>query len=266
MARNREFTGMSQLEQEFELEMADDGELEAAGITEEEFEDLPADGEVSEGHQLASESGDYAERFYELSLREYESELEVDSAVNEILHEIEQEFFFKRLRSGWDRFKKKGIGKLVNKAVSMAAGKIPAFQALTGITQLARGDLNGMIGSLAKAGIGAALPGGAVALDALKNVGFGESELGDDSRPAWESVVSIAREAYEHLANNLTERADDPLEASRLATDAFRTALQKHRADGGAQIQRSDTTRPGSVRRKRRIRLNRGDILIVHCE
>jgi hypothetical protein len=270
VARNREFTDMSQLEQEFELEMEDDDEREAADATDEEFEDLPVEGESPDDdeHELGDDPGestDYAERLHELSLREYESESEIDGALGDVLTEMEHEFFLGKLRSGWNRFKKKGIGKLVNKAMKMAAGKIPAFQALSGITRLARGDLKGMIGSLAKAGIGAAIPGGGVALDALKGLGFGEGELADDNRPAWEGVVSVAREAYEHLANNITERADEPLEASRVASDAFRTALQKQRSGGAPQARRVGARGPAG-QRKRRIRLRRGDILIVHCD
>ena len=266
MARNREFTDMSQLEREFELEMEDDDELEASGTDADELEALPEEGESVDDSELddsAQESSDYANRFHELSLREFESESEVDGAVHEILNEMEQEFFFGKLRRGWAKFKKKGIGRLVNKALKYASGKIPAIQALKGVTQLARGDLKGMVGSLAKAGLGAAIPGGAVALDAVKNLGF-ESEVADDNKPAWENIVDLTRDAYEHLANNITENADQPLEASRIATDAFKTALQNQQSGAVARPGRSGTRRPGA--RKRRIRLQRGDVLIVHCD
>ena len=267
MARNRGFTDLSQLEREFELEMEEDAELETI---DDEFETLPEESESLDDSELdddTRDSTDYANRFYELSQREFESESEVDGAVSEILNEMEQEFFFGKLRRGWDRFKKKGIGKLVNKAVKYAGSKIPAIQALKGVTQLARGDLKGLVGSLAKAGLGAAIPGGAVALDAVKHLGF-ESEVAEDNRPAWESIVDVTRDAYEHLANNITEHADQPLEASRLATDAFRTALQNQQAGGAARTGRQGTgTGTGrSGGRKRRIRLKRGDVLIVHCE
>ena len=118
---------MSQLEREFKLDMEGDEELEAIGSGEDEFEDLPLEGEGPDGdHELddtGQESSDYADRLHELSLREYESESEIDSALNEVLNDMEQEFFFGKLRRGWNRFKKKGLGKLLNKAVSMAAGR-----------------------------------------------------------------------------------------------------------------------------------------------
>jgi hypothetical protein len=252
MARNRDYSGFSDLEQEFELEMEDDQDVREAESMDEEFE-APEE----ELDDRSDESSDYAERLYELSLREYESESEADSAVNEVLNEIEQDFFFKKLRKGWSKFKKGALGKLVNKGLKLAGGQIPGLQALKGITSLARGDLKGMLGSLVKAGVSSAIPGGGVALDALKTLGFKETEQPEDNRDAWENVVDVAREAYDHLASNMTERADDPLEATRLATDAFKAGLRRQ---GGSARQ------GGRERRRRRIRLRRGDVLVIECE
>jgi hypothetical protein len=55
----------------------------------------------------------------------------------------------------------------------------------------------------------------------------------------------------------MTERADDPLEATRLATDAFKAGLRRQ---GGSARQ------GGRERRRRRIRLRRGDVLVIECE
>jgi len=265
MPRNYDAADMSELEGEFELEMEDDetswgsstdrgGELESFSsvreVGDEELEDLDREG-----------SG-YAERLYQLSLREFESESELDSEVNEVLQEIEQEFFLGTIRKKWNRLKKTGLGRLVNKGLRVAGGQIPALQALKGVTSLARGDLKGLLASVVKTGISSAIPGGGVALTALKNLGFQEGEATEDNREAWENVVDVAREAYEHLANNLNERADDPLEASRLAADAFRAGMRRSG--------RSSTPMPGRIpepgRRRQRIRLRRGDVLVIVCE
>ncbi len=254
MARNRDYAGFSDLEQEFELEMEDDQEAREPEAMDEELE--AADEELDD---RASESSDYAERLFELSLREYESESEVDSAVNDVLNEIEQDFFFGRIKKGWNKFKKGALGKLVNKGLKLAAGHIPAFQALKGITSLARGDLKGLLGSLVKAGVSSAIPGGGIALDALKTIGFKEAETPDENREAWDNVVEVAREAYEHLASNMTERAADPVEATRLATDAFKAGLHRRGAGGAART-------AGRARTRRRIRIRRGDVIVIECE
>ena len=112
-----------------------------------------------------------------------------------------------------------------------------------------------------KTGIGSAIPGGGVALDALKNLGFKDTEAAEENREAWGNVVGVAQEAYEYLANNMTDRADDPLEATRLAADAFRAGLRKNGRGRG----RAYVAGYGFPRRRRRIRVRRGEVLIIEC-
>jgi hypothetical protein len=248
MIANADTSGLSQLEREFELE------LEDAVDSRELDQEFESQDQEADDAELEFERGgsDYAERLSELAAREFETESEVDQALNEVLNDMEQEYFFGSLKKAFNKFKKGTIGKLVSKGLKMAAGHIPAFQALKGITSLARGDLKGMVGSLAKAGLGSVVPGGGAALGAL---GF-EAETSTD-REAWDNVVNVARESYEHLARNLNERVNEPLEASRLAADAFKAGLAKVGRAGSPS---------GGARRRHRIRVRRGDVLIIECE
>src|SRR5262245_7682293 len=98
MARNRNLSALSQLEREFEIEMEDD-ESEAprerndyALETDDELDELETDDEFEKDEELDDpryESGDdavaqeYVDRLMELSAREFESESEVDQALNE---------------------------------------------------------------------------------------------------------------------------------------------------------------------------------------
>ena len=260
MAPNRDTADMSELEREFELEM--EGDDQFASSYEERGDELEADEELGdqEYEGLDQEGSGYADRLFELSQREFESESELESEVQDLLNEIEQDFFFGKIRKGWSKFKKGALGKLVTKGLSLAKSQIPAFQALKGITSLARGDVKGLLGSLVKTGIASAIPGGGVAMDALKNLGFKEAEAGEDNREAWGNVVQVAQEAYEHLANNMTDRADDPLEASRLAADALRAGLRKS-GRGRGRVGNGY----GGGKRRRRIRVRRGDVIIIEC-
>jgi hypothetical protein len=231
MVRSLNDTDMSEMEREFELEMGDDYETTEDS---EAVEDQELDEELGEESESLSEfdeelesveeeSGGFADRLNELSQREYESESEVDQELNAVLNEMEQDFFFGGLKK-----KLKSAGKgLLQKGLKFAAGQIPALQAFKGLTQLSRGNLKGFLGSLAKTAITSAIPGAAVALPALKALGF--NPLGDSeaNRNAWSNYVEVSREAYDHLAANLHENADNPLEASRLATNAFQTALKR---------------------------------------
>jgi len=266
MPRNDDTAEMSDLEREFELEMeGDDANLELSpdrGDELEGFDDREQGDEELDA--LDHEESGYADRLYQLSSREYESESELDSAVHEVLNEIEQEYFFSNIRKKWDKFKKGGLGKLVQKGLKLASSQIPALQALKGVTSLARGDLKGLLASVVKTGIASAIPGGGVALSAMKNLGFQDSEVGGDNRQAWENVVGVAQEAYEHLADNLNERADDALEASRLAADAFKAGLR--RAAPAARGRGFALPAGRSAPRRHRLRVRRGDVIIIHCE
>jgi len=210
---------MSELEREFESDSGEDlGD-------EEDFELILEDDEERESDFEEEDLSDYAERFYELSVRQFESESEVDEAINGLMNEMERDFFFKKLKK---RLKSAGK-KLIKKGLKVAK-RLPLSKVAKGVTQLARGNLKGLLGNLAKAGLGAtlsAVPGGAAIMPALKSLGF---EASEDNRDAWDNVVSVARESYDYLASNLNENADDPVEASRLAFAAFNSGLKSIRS------------------------------------
>jgi hypothetical protein len=256
MPRDVKPADISDLEREFELEM------EAGPGEEKEFEEGPEEefeGPEEEFEEIEGESTDYAERFYELSRREFESEMEVDDALSGPLKKMEEEFFLGGLKKRWRQLKRRGLGRLLQKGLKFAAGKIPALQALKNATTAARAALRGDIGGLVKAGLGAALkahPAGAALSPALSALGF---ESGEDNREAWDNVVDVAREAYDHLAENLHENADDPLVASRLASEAFETAIRK--------VKSADSL-PGQSPRKpyRVIRVGRGERVKIIIE
>ncbi|BCS31446.1 hypothetical protein TBR22_A06470 [Luteitalea sp. TBR-22] len=256
----RDTADLSQLEREFELEMDDD----PTGGLEMELE--ADDGELDDGAAPTSyEAGDdategFAERFHELSQGSYESEHELDQDVNRLVAEMEQEFFFKNIGA---RLRRAGKG-LLRKGLKAAAGRIPALKALQSVTQLARGNLKGMLASLAKAGLASAIPGGAVALPALQALGF-EAETGADDREAWRTYGEVSREAFEHLAEHLHEQADTPAEASRLAAAALQAGL----ANAQARTRRHRRRRSGAGATgggTRVIRLRRGERLVVTVE
>jgi hypothetical protein len=250
MANDRYDTDLSELEREFELEMDDSaGELE--------IDDVAGELDEPSGERETGDSPDgFAERFYELGQGSYESEYELDDSVNEIVGQMEREFFFSAIKK-----RLKNAGKsLLKKGLDYAAGAIPGGQVLKALTQLSRGNLKGLLASLAKSGLAAAIPGGAVALPALKALGF-EADDPEGNREAWRNYTQVARESFEYLADNLHENADSPLEASRLATTAFQTALK--RAQGRAGTLARGIGAAGRTRRARVIHLRRGERIVI---
>jgi len=255
MPKQTNDSDMSDLEREFELGMEEEPTHEKE--LERQFEALREIDERPEEQfeEVEEESADdYADRFYELSQKSFESESEVDDPVNGLMTEIERDFFWKGLRK---KLKKAGKG-LLKKGLKLVKG-LPAFQAVKGITQLARGNLKGMLGSLAKAGLSAgisAIPGGAAILPALKALGFEATEQEpDEQKAAWRNFVTVSKEAFDYLAENLTETSDDPPEASRLAARAFEAGYEKVRAKAGALHPPDRLTRVLRVRKGERIRL-----------
>jgi hypothetical protein len=268
MATNLDRSDMSDLERELELEMdegelGDEGEFESDSDT--EFEDADRETDDAEFEQdeefEAGGDGDFASQLAELASREFESESELDGALSRVLGELEREYFFGRIKRFAKKVAKSKLGRAgfgaLKGFLKRKFKNLPGLSMLGGLqafTKLARGDLRGALANLAKAAMPsvlAAIPGGAVALPALQALGFRESADPDANHEAWENFVSAAREAYDHLAQNLNEHADQPLEASRLATAAFQQGVRRMSrgrlgaATGARRRVRTIVLRPG---------------------
>ncbi len=269
MPINRDHTMLSELERELELEMDDEleigdesdntGEFESPGDDEAGYQpDLETGGlEVDEGRDK-----EFVDRFIEIAAREFEAEYELDQAMNEVLDDVAQEYLFggilkKARRFGQGLMKNRVVGSLVRKGLSVASGQLPALKAAM---QLAKGNLQGALLNLGKQAIGTAIPGGSVALGALSALGGGAPA---NEREVWQNYTQLARDAFEHLGDNITEAADQPIEASRLAANAFQHAVRRAQSDGAGNGRMG---RPGRMRMSgdaRRVQLRPGEKLII---
>ena len=141
----------------------------------------------------------------EIASRTYESEFEVDQALNETLDGLAQERLFGGLKKlGKSLLKNKMLRGLAKKGLSIASGQFPALKAAL---SLAKGDLKGTLMNLGKQAITAAIPGSGAALGALNSLGFAQSESPEDNREAWENYVQMSGEAFEHLAANINAQS-----------------------------------------------------------
>lgn len=254
---------MSELEDNLELEFEDVEDTHASEVDEEVDDDSEladdTSSEIDEDEELESaEPGDYGERFYELSLREFESDLERQRAVHGILDDMEREYFLG------------GLLKKAGGAIGRAVKKV-AKPALKAATQLAGGNMKGLLGTLATSALSSFVPGGALIAPALKGLGFGGGPLGSagtssgapaapgvSTPAAWSNFADLARDAFERLAASMmanlqgggatSSEIADPVQASQLAHDAFRTVVRSHAS-------RRAQSRPDGVQR---IRVPRG--------
>ena len=260
MPKSKIDIGLSELEREFELQMDDNQELgDEQEFAYEGMDDFTGEVAEDEFEESYDETNRYASRFYELSQREFESESDLDNEINGLVNEMERDYFFGGI---WKKLKKAGKG-LVKKGLKFATSQIPAFKVFQAISQLTRGNLKGLLASIAKAGLTSAIPGLGAAGPVLSSLGFEASEDQESGREAWNNFVEVSREAFDDLAQNLNENADEPLEASRLATNAFQTAIK--RVQSRIPNQRSSSASYGgrSLRGRRVVYLNPGESLVV---
>ncbi len=276
MYKDQSFSDLSELEMELELEMDDefeqDGEVndEFEGLDEfeslnDEFEhdeELDDEFEGGENEYLTSdnfladerEGSDYGQRFFELARQEFESETEREQVVNNLMNEMGEEFFFGSIKKGWQKLKKKGLGQLLQKGLTLAAGRFPQLKVLQGLTDLAKGNLKGLLKNVAMSAL-AAHPAGAGAMAAMKALGFEANRSSEENQEAWENYVTAARESYEYLAESLNANADNPLEASRLALGAFKQGVQKAINNKVTSRQLFSPGRRGHLGGRRRVRV-----------
>ena len=154
---------------------------EEGGSDKEADEESIGDEEADDASELQFDRGDrnqeYVERFLEIASRQFESEAEVDQAMNETLDDMAREYLFGSI---WNKAKKLGsklasnpaLRALAKKGLKVASGQLPALKAAL---QLAKGDLKGSLLNLGKQALGAAIPGGPAVLGALGSLGFWKS-------------------------------------------------------------------------------------------
>jgi hypothetical protein len=285
-------------EVESEIEMEDYNELPTdmeEKDMEEEFQELELqmEGENEAESEIISDSeSPFPEQFYELSQEAFESPGEIDNRVNEIMDQMERQYFFGKALK-WA--KKKGLRKVFSIAKKYAKN-LPAFKGIEAITQLARGNLKGALTSAAKAAISGAVPGGSIGLQVLDSLGGGsssqsaaseysrqDSEFPDSSESnleKWKNFVSVSEVAFENLFDNFNESAvKDPVTANKLANQALQSAVSQTAAkaqSGQAGTARSKGTqyyRSGRIgtlgntnKRKYKLRVRKGDNIVIRIK
>ena len=150
---------------------------------------------------------------------DHENELEFEQQMNEVLHEMEKDYFWGSLKKKWNRFKKSGLFATLKKL----ADQSPFGDALKQVTALARGDMKGMIKNLAGQALAAAGPGGLVAKKFLNL----ETDIsGSDPRKNAQLVHETARKAYGNLAEEISKlpASGNPGTVRVLAKSAFEKA------------------------------------------
>jgi hypothetical protein len=239
---------LSEFEQEFELEFESesfdnendfelDNEFESDNAY--EFEsDSEYDSESDSEFEFEADS--YESRLYEILNNNYESELEFENNLNEVLHEMEKDYFWGGLKK-WVK-KRGGIGGLLAKY----AKKLPITSAAQALSSVARGDLRGalknvMSNDLFKTGL-SFIPGGAAAVKGLDmaNKLLGDSETPNVPMEKIKQAVAVGKAAYDGLAKGLAN-AQTPQDVKDMGKKALQQAIQGVKSGFGSGVKSGAT-------------------------
>jgi hypothetical protein len=249
---NTQSPGEQDPEMEFENEFEEEGESEFE-LEQDSENEMETDSENE--MELEIESS-YETRLYEIFNNSYESELEFENNLNEVLHEMEKDFFFGSLKK-WVK-KKGGIKGLLAKY----AKKLPISGAVNAISSAARGDFRGALKNIASNGLlktGLSfIPGGGMAvkgLDFVNKFTNPDSETSNVSMENVQQAVAVGKTAYDELAKNLVNARTEN-DIKDMGRKSLQEAIRKHK---GGQVQRHQQRG-----RKMRIPYPPGSIVSIH--
>jgi hypothetical protein len=193
---------------EFELEN-DEYELENELNSDNEYNDEfgsenEADylSEFEDEYELENEfentpDGRFERQLYEVFTNNYENEFEFENAFNEVMHGVQQEYFF-NLKS------LKKIGRKLAPVAKLALKTMPGgsnlLNAVKQITKDPRGLLKTLAMKFGPQALNAIVPGAGVALGAVLN-----SEMDDAARQAAKDTLALARESYANFADEISK-------------------------------------------------------------
>lgn len=268
MIRNNDY--LSEFEQEFEsddyvsenehsdyLSEFNDEEFELEDLEENEWETDDADSEYEYEEYEAeawehSPEQEYENRLYGVLHSGMNNEFEMDQEVDRILHEMEQDFFFGKLKRMGRKFLNSAGGQLAKKL----ARNSPWGVALGALSKVARGDIKGAIKGVVNNDLlrhaAGFLPGGSLISKGMDVAGaLADNETPGISRAQARQAVQFAKSAYGHLANNMP-RARSIEHLRGLGKAAVRKAREELRANST------------KGKKKTRIPLDPGSIVTVH--
>ncbi len=224
--------GDSESDSEFELgDSESDNEYElvdSESDSEYELEDAESDSEF----ELDSEN-DLETRLYEVLNGDHESEYEFEQQLNELMHEAERDFFWKKAFGKVGAFANKlKNNPLVRKGLSLALKATPMGAVLS---SLPIGDIVKAASQISRKGLRSGLTQLATnyAQNNLGGIGnmLAGAEQGETSngvsRGQVRDFLNIAEQAYENLADeiNKVDRAKSPQQVQQILKNAPRVAL-----------------------------------------
>lgn len=227
------------IESEFET---DDLEMEDSNY---EYEN--ADNES--GNWLNSEydgrENEYENRIYAALSGEYESSYEMEQEIDNVLRDMEIEYFWNPIKKA-KSFLKKHKDKILK-----AAGSFLPAGTLQNIVKLAGGDLRGLLKSdLFKKGLSFAANAVAPGVGGALASGLLNSEVGsvNNARTQAKQAVNVAKSAFQNMTQLLPslQKGNIPKQISSFSKQALSGAMQRHSPYKG-RTKKTVLIPPGSI-------------------
>ncbi len=224
---NFEMDDQREVESELNFEMDDHlDEIEESELNFEMDDHLD---EIEES-ELNSGIEKYTNRLYELVDRGFESSSEVDNVVNEVVRQMEVQYFWKNWKKKLKKLAKSKLGNVVMGAIKQ---NIPGFKALKLATQIVRNPSAANFKNLLKQSVLSVLLAlfqvVRLELNFLKNLGGIPGQGAEKNREALENAVRVVKDGYETLSENIGDQILDPVEAAKFASKSFEIAYEKNK-------------------------------------
>lgn len=165
-----------------------------------EFE---SDEELEDNYETDTDR-EYADKLYEIMTADHESEFEFEQQLNEFMHEVERDYFFKKL---WKGVKNIGRSSVFKKIAGFIKKGLPLGDMLKLITKDPRAFIRSFGKKLALMGANFVAPGSGAVLGSVLNQELGKRPT--FTRKDAKRVVSVMKKSYDNLGAGLN-RLQDP--------------------------------------------------------
>ena len=205
-----------------------------------------------------SRDREFENRFYELFTNNYESEMEFENDFNEILHEMEKNYFWGGLKKLGSKAFKFAM-PLAQKALKNIPGGEKYAGLLQSLTTNPRNFLRNAIKTVGPMALNAVAPGAGSVLGAVMNSEVNVPQ--NKAKQAAQDTVAVGKKIFTDFANNIAKipPTGNLQEAKNSLSSAAKAALQ-----GAVSQMKQRHKNEYSGRHKRVVRMKPNSIVSVH--
>jgi hypothetical protein len=241
-----EFERDDEFENDDELENDDEYEIDNEFENDDEFE---SDDEFENDYAVWSRDGHYdrdrefESRLYRAIRSNADNELQTELELDNVLHEMEQDYFFKSAKN-WVKRKARKYGKFA----------VPGYGALKAISSLGRVNIRNLLKNKLLQTAAGFIPGAGPIVSKAMGIAGNVMSTADAAKQKIQDVVQVGKDAYQDLATAIPD-AQNEMEVRAASKIALRKAIsnQLQRRDHRTQRRSAGGNRAGRGNRTKRV-------------